>query len=85
MIDLMSSSVKYFPVIDVASPNFKTNKTMFKVFTKDYRGRTIKTSPAADILTEKYFTDELMRSIMISSNRYRSQRRMSWTFKFGGT
>ena len=34
-----TSSVQYKPVIDVSHKDFKINKTIFKVYEKDYRGR----------------------------------------------
>ena len=70
-------NVIFKPVIDVAHPDFKPINTIFKVFGKDHRDRTMSVDAVPKVLLEKYFTRDFMMRFVESSNRYISARRNS--------
>ena len=64
----------YKPVIDVASPDFKPTKTIFKVLHVDARGRKVELVPTAAVLMNRFFSEHLIEHIVKCSNKYRSKR-----------
>ena len=70
-----TSNVQYKPVIDVSHKDFKINRTVFKVYEKDYRNRNKEVQATPNVLLEKFFTKEFMMKFVSSSNNYIDSRK----------
>ena len=65
---------RYKPVVDVSSSSFKPSQTVFKVFGKNERNRSIELVPTPELLCTKYFSQKMILSIVHHSNKYREDR-----------
>ena len=55
----------------MASSTFQENETVFKLFKKNYRGRTFEIDATPENIAAAYFTPKLINHIKNSSNKYR--------------
>lgn len=65
-----NSKEKMKPVIDISHSSFKPQPTIFKTFSKDYRGRTVEIVPTPKELTDRYYPLTFIKSIRDNSNAY---------------
>ena len=65
-----NTPLEYKPVVDVEGPDFKFNKTIYKVFQKNYRNRNTPVKATADVLVEKYFPASFIQRIVNHFNAY---------------
>ena len=73
-INLIPEETKKFePVIDIASPDFKPNKTFFKV-TAEENGIIKEVIPTPASLTALYWSKTMVNTIKVASNKYRENR-----------
>jgi hypothetical protein len=76
--------LRYKPVVDVSSSNFKPAPTVFKVFGKDERNRSVELVPTPELLCTKYYTQKFILSIVSHSNRYINDKKKKFrTLIFG--
>ena len=65
---------RYVPVVDVSSTLFEVIDTVFRIFKKDERNRSVPVEPSAEHLISKYYPERFMVVIVNASNKYRELR-----------
>ena len=68
------ASKRYKPIVDVSASNFKPHDTVFKVFGKNERNKSIELVPTPELLCMKYFSESIIAQFVLNSNRYRLYR-----------
>ena len=61
---------KYKPVVDVSSPSFAPNDTLFKLFKNDTRGVKKEVPPTPDVLVASFFSTKHVNYLVHCSNTY---------------
>ena len=65
---------RYVPIVDVSSTTFEVIDTVFRIFKKDERNRSVPVEPSAEHLISKYYPERFMVIIVNASNKYRENR-----------
>ena len=73
--DTSKKHAKYRPVVDVSSPDFTPINTEFKVMGKDHRGHDVEVVPSAKTLMDKYWSEEMVNTLVTNSNLYIEMRK----------
>ena len=62
-VEKSENNIKYKPVVDVASPTFTEQETVFKLLEKNYRRRTCEVDATPENIAAKYFPIKLIEHI----------------------